>query len=411
MRMRKDKPVTPMKLSFIALVVVATSFPLLDVFGKGQEPTRLIKLGPENFEFVSENTKLMYKRNKVNFIDITNKIDIDEARNLGLVSVGQDSSLLKSFALLGSKQLSEVITPKVYDYPKKAVHQDKVNEYITQIDSELMYDNLAEFSSFYTRYYKSNTGVESAEWLEKRLLDLAADTDVTVSRVKHDGWDQFSLIASIPGTVDTKVVVGAHQDSANLILPNSLPAPGADDDGSGTITILEAFRILIQDYKAGNFKPHQTLEFHFYSAEEGGLLGSYDVFDRYYYANVTVIGLLQQDMTGYTGNMDPNDIHMGLIEDYTSPSLNEFIKMIVETYCAIPYHSTECGYACSDHASALEHGYPASFVIESEFRYSSKYIHSVMDTIDRIDFDHVKEHTKLTIGFAYEMSMAKVKEV
>ena len=38
---------------------------------------------------------------------------------------------------------------------------------------------------------------------------------------------------------------------------------GADDDGSGSVTILEAYRALI----AADFHPVQDVEFHWYSAE------------------------------------------------------------------------------------------------------------------------------------------------
>lgn len=38
---------------------------------------------------------------------------------------------------------------------------------------------------------------------------------------------------------------------------------GADDDGSGTVTILEAYRALL----ASDFTPNRTVEFHWYSAE------------------------------------------------------------------------------------------------------------------------------------------------
>lgn len=72
------------------------------------------------------------------------------------------------------------------------------------------------------------------------------------------------------------LIIGAHQDSANYNLP-LLPAPGADDDGSGTVTILEAFRALVQ----AGFKPECPVEFHWYAAEEAGLLGSLDVTSEY----------------------------------------------------------------------------------------------------------------------------------
>lgn len=65
-------------------------------------------------------------------------------------------------------------------------------------------------------------------------------------------------------------VAGAHQDSTNL-LP-FLAAPGADDDGSGTTTSIAAFTSLVN----ASFVPSTNpVEFHFYSAEEGGLRQSF----------------------------------------------------------------------------------------------------------------------------------------
>lgn len=68
-------------------------------------------------------------------------------------------------------------------------------------------------------------------------------------------------------------IIGAHQDSVNQESP-LLPAPGADDDGSGTVSILETFRVLAE---SGYIPLNGPVEFHWYAAEEAGLLGSQDV--------------------------------------------------------------------------------------------------------------------------------------
>ncbi len=74
-----------------------------------------------------------------------------------------------------------------------------------------------------------------------------------------------------------------------------LPAPGADDDGSGTTSILEAFRVLTEK----EWTPTEgAVEFHWYSAEEGGLLGSQAVARDYESREVDVKGMIQMDMTG-----------------------------------------------------------------------------------------------------------------
>jgi leucyl aminopeptidase len=82
---------------------------------------------------------------------------------------------------------------------------------------------------------------------------------------------------------------------------------GADDDGSGSVTILEAYRALI----TSDFRPVNNVEFHWYSAEvgffyvlddvlnfnacskEGGLLGSQAVAKDYEAKGVNVIAMSQ----------------------------------------------------------------------------------------------------------------------
>ena len=84
------------------------------------------------------------------------------------------------------------------------------------------------------------------------------------------------------------IILGSHLDSANYEFP-LLPAPGADDGGSGTVTILEAFRALVQ----AGFKPKVPVEFHWYAGEEGGLLGSQDIVSEYLYQRKDIGAMIQ----------------------------------------------------------------------------------------------------------------------
>jgi leucyl aminopeptidase len=68
-----------------------------------------------------------------------------------------------------------------------------------------------------------------------------------------------------------------------------------DDDGSGTTTTLEVFRVLAS---SPSFKPQRPVEFHWYSAEELGLLGSQDIAAAYKKQGRTVYAMLQNDMDG-----------------------------------------------------------------------------------------------------------------
>ncbi|CAG8602712.1 15124_t:CDS:2 [Acaulospora colombiana] len=212
------------------------------------------------------------------------------------------------------------------------------------------------------------------------------DAAVSVRQFTHR-WAQKSIIARFEGTDPEKenevVIVGAHQDSVNMWMPNF-----ADDDGSGTVTILEAFRVLVE----GNFRPERPVEFHWYSAEEGGLLGSQAIALEYEKEGRDVIGMLQNDMTGYVGSKERESF--GIVVDYVDSDLTNFLKTLITTYADIPSLDTKCGYACSDHASWSKAGFPSAFAIEGPFNDSNPYIHTVNDLIEHLSFDHMLEFAK-----------------
>jgi leucyl aminopeptidase len=202
-----------------------------------------------------------------------------------------------------------------------------------------MEDHLTTFTSFHTRYYKSEYGRKSSEWLLKTVQDTiktaGAAKHVTAKHFVHP-WGQNSIIATIPGRTNKTIVVGAHQDSINLWLPSVLAAPGADDDGSGTVTILEAFRVILMSKGMVTGQHENTLEFHWYSAEEGGLLGSQAIFSAYEKAGRNVKAMLQQDMTGFVQRtvQAGKEESVGVIVDFVDPNLTAFIKEIIAEVCS-----------------------------------------------------------------------------
>jgi bacterial leucyl aminopeptidase len=298
-------------------------------------------------------------------------------------------------------------------YPSEPQYNTTVKKMAKELKKDNMRKHLEKFTSFHTRYYKSDYGKQSAEWLYGQVSDIIKDSGAakhgaTVHKFDHP-WGQPSIITQIPGKSNKTVVIGAHQDSINLFLPSILAAPGADDDGSGTVTILEALRVLLTSDDVVKGKAPNTIEFQWYSAEEGGLLGSQALFKSYAETGRDVKAMIQQDMTGYVHKTleagEPESV--GVITDFVDPGLTEFIKEVVTEYCDIPYVLTKCGYACSDHASASKYGYPSAFVIESDFKYSDNKIHTTEDKIEYLSFDHMLQHAKMTLGFAYEMAFAK----
>lgn len=71
---------------------------------------------------------------------------------------------------------------------------------------------------------------------------------------------------------------------------------GSDDNGSGSTTILEAFRVLLTNSTIAAGGSPNTIEFHFYAGEEAGLLGSQAIFNSYSSSKRTISAMLNQDM-------------------------------------------------------------------------------------------------------------------
>jgi bacterial leucyl aminopeptidase len=220
-------------------------------------------------------------------------------------------------------------------FPKKVTLQDEVNPLLANLSTTSMQTNLETFTSFHTRYYKSEYGKQSSAWLLKTVQDLITTSGADKYGVHAEAfphpWGQSSVIARVPGKTNSTIVIGAHQDSINLWLPSLLAAPGADDDGSGTVTILEALRILLTSEDVIQGKAQNTIEFHWYSAEEGGLLGSQAIFSEYAQSGRDIKAMLQQDMTGFVQKTIDRKLpeSVGVIVDFVDPALTDFIKKII----------------------------------------------------------------------------------
>ncbi|RKK76728.1 Leucine aminopeptidase A [Fusarium oxysporum] len=337
------------------------------------EPLYKIELAPGDVRTVTEKEKWALRAEHKTFIDVT---DLDEP--------GFSLQFLASF-------------------PGAVAQTSAVNALIPKLSQTNLRSTLTEFIKFQNRYYKSTYGQQSAEWLFgqiQSIITASGANNVKVEKFTHS-FRQPSIIATITGKSAATIVVGAHQDSVNLRSPDTGRAPGADDDGSGTVTILEAFRVLLTDSRVSTGQAPNTIEFHWYAGEEGGLLGSGAIFQKYKQDGRQVKAMLNQDMTGY---VKPGTTEVvGILTDNVDAGLTAFLKKVV---AALPTVDSKCGYGCSDHASATRQGFPSAMAFESTFDNSSPYIHGTTDTIDTVNFGHVLEFSKICLGFAYELGFA-----
>ncbi|OBR12861.1 Peptide hydrolase [Colletotrichum higginsianum IMI 349063] len=351
-----------------------------------RDPNKLftLELAPGETVTVTEEEKWKMMDKRVHFFDITEWSDVPAAVTTA------DFRLAAAAAL---------------PFPTAMNQSCHVNALIPKLSKDNMRTHLERFSAFHNRYYLSRTGVESAEWLHGQVaavLDAAGHPTANVRYVRHVAWSQPSIIVTIPGRNQRTVVVGAHLDSVISGDRGAGRAPGADDNGSGSVMILEVLRVLLSDKRIASGDLLNTVEFHWYGAEEAGLLGSQDIFTQYRASNRQVVAMLNQDMVGYVGRDGVE--RFGVVTDWTDPDQVAYMKRLIDAYTDIPYEDTVCGYACSDHASANRNGFPSSFIFEAPFGNHNPNIHTPNDTIEHVSFDHALEHAKMTTGYLYELA-------
>ncbi|SOT44489.1 M20/M25/M40 family metallo-hydrolase [Burkholderia cenocepacia] len=276
----------------------------------------------------------------------------------------------------------------------------QIGTWVQQLQASNIVGTITSLSGFTNRYYTTSHGVAASDWLALQWKQLAgARADITVEQVAHTGFPQKSVILTIRGSDPAAgtVVLGGHLDSTVGRTTENTRSPGADDDASGIASLTEALRVLL----ANNYRPKRTIKFVGYAAEEAGLLGSKAIAKQFRTQNANVVGVLQLDMTNYKG--DPKDIY--LITDYTNAAQNTYVKNLAATYLPeLAVGTSQCGYACSDHASWNAQGYPASFPFEAD-QNDSPYIHTVNDTLENSDrqANHALKFGKLALAYAVDL--------
>jgi leucyl aminopeptidase len=207
-------------------------------------------------------------------------------------------------------------------------------------------------------------------------------------------YKQPSVIAKIGDSNEAGIVVSGHLDT---LKKRSSNMPGADDDGSGSVTVLEATRTIL----ASNLQFKKPIYMIWYAAEEEGLVGSQYVVSDFKKQSLPVAGVLHFDMTGYTPKNDPT---MWVMDDYTNKDLTSYLATLITTYVKAPVKHTNCGYACSDHATWTEQGYSASIATEAEFGKYDPYLHTPQDTMSLLSLNHMANFARLATAFAIELA-------
>ena len=210
---------------------------------------------------------------------------------------------------------------------------------------------------------------------------------------------------------DEYVIISAHLDHEGV--KEGEIYNGADDDGSGTVAVLEIAEAFAQARKDGN-GPKRSVVFLNVTAEEKGLLGSafYTDIDPIFPLTNTVANL-NIDMIGRT---DPkrekrNRDYLYLIgSDKLSTDLHNISEEANSKYMNIDLDYTfnddndpNRFYYRSDHYNFAKNNIPVIFY----FNGTHDDYHQPSDTPDKIQYDLLENRTRLIFYTAWEVANRK----
>jgi len=264
----------------------------------------------------------------------------------------------------------------------------RVVQLLQSVSRQNLIDYLDSLTAINSRLSTSPTAIEATKLLEAHYTK----TGLSVHKYTFRNGYSDNVIAELKGSEDPSKVVlfGAHYDcrAANIQDP-VVRAPGADDNGSGTVAVME----LARAFAASGLRFKYTIRFCSWSGEEQGILGSRD-YARLMKANgVDIVAALNADMIGWRNPR--TGLIMGLVTRLTTEWLTQTAHEVSKQYLPslpVGFSSQAC---CSDQQSFLEQGYPAMSFFESTGGYVDyPQYHKSTDLPQYVDYDQLEQITK-----------------
>lgn len=244
---------------------------------------------------------------------------------------------------------------------------------------------------------------------ENKSSVISKKIDLAVKSSDED-VDSENVVAYIKGTEKPNeyLVISSHLDHIGITAEGEINN-GADDDGSGTVALLEIAQAFKKAADAGH-GPKRSVVFLHVTGEEKGLLGSqyYTDYDPIFSLDETVANL-NIDMIG---RIDPkregdrNYIYL-IGSDKLSTDLHNVSEEVNKKYMNIELDYTYNDendpnrfYYRSDHYNFVKNNIPIIFY----FNGTHDDYHRPSDTPDKINYDLLENRTRLVFYTGWEVA-------
>jgi Zn-dependent M28 family amino/carboxypeptidase len=220
--------------------------------------------------------------------------------------------------------------------------------------------------------------------------------------------DSENVVAFIKGSEkpDEIVVISAHLDHVGV--KDGKVYNGADDDGSGTVAVLEIAEAFQKALKDG-FRPKRSILFLHVTGEEKGLLGSKFYVENPIFPIANTVVNLNIDMVGRIDDRhkdNPNFVYL-IGADKLSTELHDLSEAMNSKYTNISLdykYNDESDpnrfYYRSDHYNFAKYNVPIIFY----FNGTHEDYHQHTDTPDKINYDLLENRSRLIFHTAWEIA-------
>ena len=226
--------------------------------------------------------------------------------------------------------------------------------------------------------------------------------------ITTNNLESSNVLGLIEGTdkKDEFIVLTSHYD--HLGKQDSVIYYGADDDGSGTVSVIEMAEAFAEAKKKGK-GPRRSILFMTVSGEEKGLWGSeyyaahpvYPLAKTSVNLNTDMVGRIDPsykgDSTNYVFIIGEDKLSSDLLK--ITDSVNQTSKMELDRRYNDPKDPNRFYYR-SDHYNFAKSGVPIIFY----FNGVHKDYHRPTDTVEKINFDLMEKRVRLIFNTAWAMA-------
>ncbi|MEN2281924.1 M28 family peptidase [Algoriphagus sp. SE2] len=223
--------------------------------------------------------------------------------------------------------------------------------------------------------------------------------------------ESSNILAFLEGTdkKDEIVVISSHYDHVGVSSTGEI-FNGADDDGSGTVSVMEIAEAFATAAKDGH-KPRRSILFLNVTGEEKGLLGSEYYSDHPIFPLENTVVNFNVDMVGRIDYEYQDAENKDFVYVIGSEMLSTDLKKILE-YNNITYSNLILDYRYdaeddpnrfyyrSDHYNFAKHNIPIAFF----FNGVHDDYHQVTDTVDKIEFPLMEKRARLIFYTAWDVA-------